>query len=42
MSKELLGKKEELKRVLMCNAPIRTASGQDTGLTSAVYGVWYK
>jgi len=42
MSKELLGEKEELKRVLMCNATIRSGGGQDTGLTAAVYGVWYK
>jgi|TARA_R110002012_G_scaffold11625_1_gene52234 ribosomal protein L21 len=31
-----------LKRVLMCNASIRTATGKDTGFTAAVHGVWYK
>ena len=34
--------KVEIKRVLMCNAPIRTASGKATQDTAAVYGVWYK
>ena len=31
-----------IKRTLMCKAKIRNASGNDTGLTSDVHGVWYK
>tara|TARA_R100001082_G_scaffold111119_2_gene93488 strand:+ start:972 stop:1142 length:171 start_codon:yes stop_codon:yes gene_type:complete len=30
-----------VKKVHMCDAKIRTASGQDTGRTAAVHGVWY-
>ena len=30
------------KRIKMCDAPIRTASGHKTGETVAVYGIWYK
>lgn len=31
-----------LKKVLMCNATIRTGSGKDSGKTAAVHGIWYK
>jgi hypothetical protein len=30
------------KRIKMCDAPIRNASGNKTGETSAVYAVYYK
>ena len=30
------------KRIKMCDAPIRTTSGNKTGETAAVYGIWYK
>ena len=30
------------KRIKMCDAKIRTATGKDTGLTAAVHGVWYE
>tara|TARA_Y100001963_G_scaffold121800_1_gene170672 strand:+ start:749 stop:922 length:174 start_codon:yes stop_codon:yes gene_type:complete len=33
---------EKSKKVLMCNAAIRTSSGKDTGKTSAVYAVFYE
>ena len=30
------------KRIKMCDAPIRNASGKKTGRTAAVYAVYYK
>jgi hypothetical protein len=30
------------KRIKMCDAAIRNASGNKTGLTAAVYAVYYK
>ena len=30
------------KRIKMCDAPIRNASGNKTGLTAAVYKIYYK
>jgi len=30
------------KRIKMCDAPIRNASGNKTGETAAVYAVYYK
>ena len=30
------------KRKLMCNAKVRGYGGVDTGLTAAVYGIWYE
>ena len=30
------------KRIKMCDATIRNASGNKTGLTAAVYAVYYK
>tara|TARA_Y100001973_G_C4971352_1_gene219777 strand:- start:135 stop:305 length:171 start_codon:yes stop_codon:yes gene_type:complete len=35
------GKKVKTRK-LMCNAKIRTGSGQDTGRTAAVYAVWHE
>ena len=34
--------KQILKKVHMCDAPIRTAGGKNTGKTAAVHGIWYK
>ena len=41
-SSEETGEKVILKRIHMCDAKIRTATGKDTGLTAAVHGVWYE
>tara|TARA_R100001594_G_scaffold116737_2_gene151801 strand:- start:291 stop:467 length:177 start_codon:yes stop_codon:yes gene_type:complete len=30
------------KKVLMCKAAIRNASGQKTGRTADVHGIWYE
>ena len=30
------------KKILMCNAVIRTSSGKDTGNTAAVHAVYYE
>jgi hypothetical protein len=41
-SVEEIGEKVILKRVHMCDAKIRTASGKDTGFTAAVHSIWYE